>query len=49
VQQEHANRLSSIAEPTRDELLTIEAADIERATSAVQLHPMNPTGATQSD
>ena len=36
VQQEHANRLSSIAEPTRDELLTIEAADIERAVTAIQ-------------
>ena len=36
VQQEHANRLSSIAEPTRDELLTIEAAGIERAVAAIQ-------------
>ena len=35
-QQEHANRLSSIAEPTREELLTIEAADIERAVTAIQ-------------
>ena len=29
MQQEHANRLSSIAEPSREELLTIEATDIE--------------------
>jgi hypothetical protein len=36
VQQEHANRLSSIAEPTRDELLTIDAADVERAVTAIQ-------------
>ena len=36
VQQEHANRLSSIAEPARDELFTIEAADIERAAAAIQ-------------
>jgi hypothetical protein len=36
VQQEHANRLSCIAEPTRDELLTIEAVDIERAVIEIQ-------------
>jgi SpoVK/Ycf46/Vps4 family AAA+-type ATPase len=36
VQQEHANRLSSIAEPTREELLTIEAVDIERAVIEIQ-------------
>jgi hypothetical protein len=36
VQQEHANRLSSIAEPTRDELLTIEVADLERAVIPIQ-------------
>ena len=36
VQQEHANRLSSITEPTRDDLLTIEAVDIERAVIAIQ-------------
>ena len=36
VQQEQANRLSSMVEPTRDKLLTIEAADIERAVTAIQ-------------
>ena len=36
VQQEHANRLSSIPEPTRDELLTIEASDIRGALAAIQ-------------
>jgi SpoVK/Ycf46/Vps4 family AAA+-type ATPase len=36
VQQEHANRLASIFEPTRDELLTIEAPDIEEALAAIQ-------------
>ena len=35
-QHEQANRLSSIAEPTRDELLTIELTDIERAVTAIQ-------------
>ena len=35
-QQEHANRLSAIAEPTREELLTIELADIQRAATAIQ-------------
>jgi hypothetical protein len=36
VQQEQANRLASVAEPTHEELLTIEAADIERAHNAIQ-------------
>jgi len=36
VQQEHANRLASLIEPTRDELLTIEASDIEGALAAIQ-------------
>jgi hypothetical protein len=36
VQQEHANRLSSVAEPSREELFTIEAADIEEALAAIQ-------------
>jgi stage V sporulation protein K len=40
VQQEHANRLASIAEPTREELLTIEASDIAGALIAVQ--PLTP-------
>ena len=38
-QQEHANRLSCIAEPTRSELLTIEAADIESAVAAIKPQP----------
>src|SRR5581483_11611658 len=36
VQHEHANRLSSVPEPTRDELLTIEASDIQGALAAIQ-------------
>lgn len=36
VQQEHANRLASVAEPTRDELLTVDASDIEAALIAIQ-------------
>ncbi|HZC34120.1 MAG TPA: AAA family ATPase, partial [Chthoniobacterales bacterium] len=36
VQQEHANRLSSVPEPTRDELLTIEASDIQGALASIQ-------------
>ncbi len=36
VQQEHANRLASVLEPMRDELLMIEAADIEGALAAIQ-------------
>lgn len=36
VQQEHANRLSAANEPTREELLTIEAFDIENALVAIQ-------------
>jgi len=35
-QQEQANRLSSVAEPTQEELLTIEAVDVERAHNAIQ-------------
>lgn len=46
VQQEHANRLSSIAEPTREELLTIEQVDIERAAAAIQAQVMNPQKGT---
>jgi stage V sporulation protein K len=37
VQQEHANRLSSVTEPTREELVTIEASDIEGALAAIEL------------
>jgi len=44
VQQEHANRLSSVAQPTRDELLTIEAVDVECAARAVQGHARKATG-----
>lgn len=36
VQQEHANRLAAVNEPTREELLTIEASDIENALVAIQ-------------
>ena len=39
VQQEHADRLSSISEPTRDQLITIEAADIQGALTAIVSHP----------
>lgn len=35
-QQEHANRLASVTEPTREDLLTIEAFDIEGALIAIQ-------------
>jgi SpoVK/Ycf46/Vps4 family AAA+-type ATPase len=35
VQQEQANRLSSVSEPTLEQLLTIEAADIEAAESSL--------------
>jgi SpoVK/Ycf46/Vps4 family AAA+-type ATPase len=49
VQQEHANRLSSIAEPTREELLTIEVADIERTVAAIQARAMKGANATQSN
>ena len=40
VQQEHANRLASITEPTREGLLTIEASDIADAMMAIQ--PVTP-------
>jgi stage V sporulation protein K len=40
VQQEQANRMSSVPEPTRDELLTIEASDIQGALAAI--HPVAP-------
>jgi stage V sporulation protein K len=40
VQQEHANRLASVADPTREELLTIEASDIAGALIAPQ--PLTP-------
>ena len=36
VQQEQANRLSAAAEPGRDDLLTIEACDIEAALTAIE-------------
>jgi hypothetical protein len=35
VLQEQANRLSPVAEPTRDQLLTIEACDVEHAAAAI--------------
>jgi stage V sporulation protein K len=35
VQQEQANRLSSVAEPAREELLTLEASDVERALASL--------------
>jgi SpoVK/Ycf46/Vps4 family AAA+-type ATPase len=35
VQQEQANRLAPVSEPTREELLTIEAGDIDRALAAI--------------
>lgn len=35
VQQEHANRLAAISEPTRAELLTLEPSDIESALVAI--------------
>lgn len=35
VQQEHANRLSSVLEPSRDQLLTIEPSDLEGALAAI--------------
>ncbi len=37
VQQEQANRLAEVMEPTRNELLTIEAGDVERALIALLL------------
>lgn len=36
VQQEHANRLASVSEPTCEELLTIEPSDVENALIAIQ-------------
>lgn len=36
VQQEQANRLASIAEPTREDLLTVDTADIEAALIAIR-------------
>ena len=36
VQQEQANRLGSVAEPTHEQLLTIKPTDIEAALKAVQ-------------
>jgi hypothetical protein len=35
VQQGQANRLSSVADPTRDELLMVEQADIECAAAEI--------------
>lgn len=35
VQQEHANRLESISEPTRDELVTVETSDIDHAFATI--------------
>ncbi len=39
VQQEHADRLSSISEPTREQLLAIEASDLQGAQSATLSRP----------
>jgi SpoVK/Ycf46/Vps4 family AAA+-type ATPase len=39
VQQEQANRLASIPEPTREKLVTIEASDIDAALAAVLPRP----------
>jgi SpoVK/Ycf46/Vps4 family AAA+-type ATPase len=39
VQQEQANRLASVAEPTREELLAIEASDIDGAFAAILPQP----------
>ena len=39
VQQEQANRLASISEPTREQLVAIEATDIEAAFAAVLPRP----------
>ena len=49
IQQEHANRLSSVAEPTREELLTIEPADIQRAAKAIQPQAVSTVKATEKD
>jgi SpoVK/Ycf46/Vps4 family AAA+-type ATPase len=49
VQQEHANRLSSVAEPTREELRTIEPDDIQCAVAATQQQAMNPEKATDTE
>jgi hypothetical protein len=40
VQQEQANRLSAVEEPTLDQLLTVEAIDIEAARSAILREPI---------
>jgi hypothetical protein len=48
VQQEQANRLSSVAEPTREELLTIESVDIQYAAAAIEPQAMNPGKATDT-
>jgi hypothetical protein len=49
VQQEHANRLSSNAEPTREELLTIEPADIQRAAVAIRPQAASATKSAESN
>jgi SpoVK/Ycf46/Vps4 family AAA+-type ATPase len=49
IQQEHANRLSSVAEPTREELLTIEPADVQRAPKAIQQQAVSTVKATEKD
>lgn len=48
VQQEQANRLSSVEEPTREQLLTIELEDVESAAAAVQIHGKKTIGETEN-
>lgn len=47
VQQEHANRLACI-EPTREELLTIQPSDVERAFTAIR-PPARGEGGSKDD
>jgi stage V sporulation protein K len=49
VHQEHANRLSCVAEPTREQLVTIELADIEGAATAIRPQAMNTAKETGRD
>jgi hypothetical protein len=49
VQQEHANQRSSIAAPTREELLTVEPADIRRAAVAIRPQSTSATKAAESN
>jgi AAA+ superfamily predicted ATPase len=48
VQQEQANRLSSVEEPSREQLLTIELDDIESAAAAVQIQGRNAIAETEN-